>query len=160
MNFKKATSLLLVIFVLLLCVGCKKPMYEPAEVTKSVLSVFPASVSEKTIPLDIEHLDSYFGFGGDLLSDFSVVISSAEQTAFELGALELKDNDDINLVVDGIYRRHNDVSQALSYINTSSSTTGSRFLLMKLNDTIIYLICSDTSAAYETLTEMGAEEIK
>ncbi len=160
LSVKKIVSVLYILLMLCLCAGCKNESYEPAEFTSAVLEVLPQATEETSLSLEGAQIESYFGFNIELLSDFSVVISSLEESAFELGALTLENADDLNTVIDGINRRHSDIVQTLSYINNSSGTSAAGFLLMQSDNTIIYVLSPDVTAAEEVLSEMGATEIK
>ncbi len=161
MSVKKFVSCLCVFVLLCLCGrGCKSESYEPAEFTSAVLEVLPQATDDTTLALEGAQIESYFGFNINLLSDFSVVISSLEESAFEVGALTLDNEDDLNTVIDGINRRHDDVVQTLSYINNSSGASAAGFLLVQSDKTIIYVLSPDVTAAEEVLSEMGATEIK
>ena len=159
MSIKKALSAMLLLLLVLVSVGCENEALSPKEFTDTMLALSADNTTQNTTSLDGTQIESFFGFKSDLLSDFSVVISSHDESVFEIGALEIADQSDLNTVIDGINRRRDDNNQTLSFINNSSGSTSSGFLLMQSGNTVIYALAPDVSNMSEVLAEMGATEI-
>ena len=146
--------------VLLLCLSlcaCGKTS-TPSNITEQLLDSDAFSNNEKYVSLDEDQVKSYFAFDETVLEDFSVYVSSAEQDVTELGAFLLHDEEQINTVVDGIS----------AYCKTSATAFGTiengqkpapRLLLMRLGNTVIYVISDNPGAAEEMLKQLGATEI-
>ncbi len=150
--------MVLLIFTLLCGCGNKDDL-SAKDVTGALLKSPAFTDSAKYIQLDDKQVESYFGFDQEL-DDFSVFISSAEEDDTELGAFELDDRDDRNTVIDGINRYCSVTAQAFLAMNKENASTSQKLLLMELDDMIIYVISNNTEAAEQTLSDLGATEIK
>ncbi len=159
MSIKRVLSAILLLLLMMISVGCENETFSPTEFTDTMLALSSDNTEKNTSSLDATQIESFFGFKSDLLSDFSVVISSHDESVFEIGALEIADQSDLNTVIDGINRRRNDNNQTLSFINNSSGSTSSGFLLMQSGNTVIYALAPDVSDMSAALAEMGATEI-
>ncbi len=159
MGIKKLLAALLAVCLVVAFCGCESATFSPKDFTDTMLALSAEEITKDTYTLDGNQIESYFGFKSDLLSDFSVIINSHDESIFEIGALQIEDDSDLNTVIDGINRRHDDNNQTLSFINNSSLSSSLGFLLMKSGSTVIYAIASDVSVMSAALAEMGATEI-
>lgn len=158
MKLKILLSAILSLLIFASVCGCGKNDITPKDITSALLKSEAFTDSEKYIALDEEQVESYFGFDEEL-DDFSVFISSAEEDDTELGAFELDDPDDRNIVIDGINRYRSVIADAFLVMNSENSFSSQKLLLMELDDIIIYVISDNIDAAEQTLSGLGATEI-
>lgn len=144
---------------LMLCLfACGEKSVDVTEVSSALLKSEIFSDTENLISLDDRQLEGYFGFESSLLSDFSVMINSSEESTCEYGIFKLENTDDTNTVIDGINRYRTNTTASFEAMKNITSSND-YFLLMRLDNMIIYVIAADTAAAETALTELGATEI-
>lgn len=144
---------------LMLCLfACGNKSASVADISHALLDSKAFSETENLISLDDRQLEGYFGFDATLLSDFSVMINSSEESACEYGVFKLKNTDDTNTVIDGIKRYCANSAASFAAMKNNSSAND-YFLLMRLDDMVIYVMSANAATAESTLATLGAAEI-
>ena len=151
---KKLCCLLLsLIFLFLLC-GCNdSPTHK--DISEALWGSGAFGERDVYRPLDREQVKNYFSALDSAIDESSVYISAFEDNATEFGIFTLRSDGDLKTVIDSIN----------SYCATAAASFGThgegkeKLLLMRVDDTVIYLITDKPDAAVSALEKLGADEI-
>jgi hypothetical protein len=119
---KKLLSAALAFAFFLFCCGCNSAKPTVKEIKSALTESGAFSAEENLIALDTKEIEERFGFSTDILDDFSVLVSKTENEVEQFGVFTLKDNDDLNTVIDAIKQ------YLLNYPQTSIIFVTSRYV--------------------------------
>ena len=147
----------LISFVLCVAISACGSAPTPSEISKALWDSNAFGNREDYHSLDSTQLKNYFALDDELVKDFSVYISSFDDSASEFGIFTLRDPDNLTAVVDSINSYC--ATAAASFGTHNGGSPKEKFLLMKINDSVIYLITEKYADAEAALKELGATEI-
>ena len=147
----------LISFVLCVAISACGSAPSPAEISDVLWDSKAFGDREDYRSLDSAQLKNYFALDGDRIEDLSVYINSFDDSASEFGIFTLEDPDDLTAVVDSINSYC--ATAAASFGTHNGGTPKEKFMLMKINDTVIYMITEKYADAEAALKELGATEI-
>jgi hypothetical protein len=147
----------LISFVLCVAISACGSAPTPVEISEVLWDSNAFGNREDYHSLDSIQLKNYFALDDELVKDFSVYISSFDDSASEFGVFTLRDPDNLTAVVDSINSYC--ATAAASFGTHNGGSPKEKFLLMKINDSVIYLITEKYADAEAALKELGATEI-
>lgn len=155
-TFGKILSVCLVLAMTLLS-GCdSKVAMSPAEITERLMSEI--SVTEPN-SLSGDKLSAYFQFKDTDVKRFSVYISGSTDSADTIAAFEVVNEEKQNLVITGISQYLTKLASAMKQSVGNEYIKVQSRLLMKTENTIILVICSEPDKAEQLLEDLGAKAV-
>ncbi len=156
-SFKKcrlAVVLLLLVVLLCGCRGATAPT--PSEMTDQVTQKL-TGVELK--PLSGTALNSYFEFQDTEVNRFSVFVSASASSADTVAAFEARDDKQQNAVISGISGYLSKLSSSFKNTMDSEYQKIQNRVLVQIDQTVLLVICSDTSVVEPLLENWGAQPI-
>lgn len=154
--FKKITLIFCSLLTVITFCSCKeKETLSPADISEKI-------VEENTLtelsPLSGEKLYSYFEFKNSDVNRFSVMISNSTENSDTVAVFEVKDEDSRSLVVTGISKYIDKLSNSMRTVKNEHEKVSSR-VLMEVDDLIILVISSCSENVEKQLSLIGAKAI-
>lgn len=154
---KRAISIISLLVLLVTACGCSSGgNINPSDLSESLVAQTEFAEMKQ---LSGAAISSYFGFKDSDVKRFSVAVSAKGESADTVACFEITDTEQQSTVVTGI-------SQYLTKLSTSfKATMESEYykvqnrVLVKLDDMVVLVICSDHKTMGNYLTDLGAKEI-
>lgn len=153
---KKLLSAALAFAFFLFCCGCNSAKPTVKEIKSALTESGAFSAEENLIALDTKEIEERFGFSSDILDGFSVLVSKTENEVEQFGVFTLKDNDDLNTVIDAIKQ----YLKPVTVDDTNKAAVSPHIVLMQTENSVIFAATTETALAAEALDSLGAKEIK
>ncbi len=153
---KNCTVFCLVLIVTIVSACDSKVSMSPAEITEKIMSEI--TITEPN-SLSGDKLSAYFQFKDTDVKRFSVLISGSTDSADTLAAFEVVNEEKQNLVITGIAEYLTKLSSAMKHSVESEYIKVQSRLLMKTENTIILVICSEPDKALRLLEDIGAKAV-
>ena len=159
--FKNSVKKIILLFIIatLILIGCgcsSNNQYTTAELSEEILKLTSFSEMKQ---LSGASLPSYFVFQDGDVKRFNVMVSARGESADTLACFEVIDQKQRATTVSGIS------SYLANQSNSFKSTISKEYdkvqnrLLMELENIIILVVCNDSTAVWDYLTERGAKEV-
>lgn len=137
--------------------GCKnKTELLPADITEQIVA---NNTFGELNSLSGDKLSYYFQFKDTDVKRFSVLIAASNYSADTVAAFEVADEEKQNLVIRGISQYLTKLSSTMNRSVESEYNNVKSHLLMKLDDTIILVICAEPNRTLSQLEELGAKAV-
>ena len=85
-----------------------------------------------------------------------MLVSKTENEVEQFGVFTLKDNDDLNTVIDAIKQ----YLKPVTVDDTNKAAVSPHIVLMQTENSVIFAATTETALAAEALASLGAKEIK
>ncbi len=158
MKLLKTVALCLALILLLVGCGEGKQVDSPDKIALQLKSY--ASESADWTEIKEDKLASYFGFGGELLDDFSVYINSSEEYFDVIAVFKISDKDNREEVIKGINFMATTSGANYALASEAQSKKITDKVVAEVEDTLILCIIDNYSQIKPYLTEeLGAEII-
>lgn len=153
---KICTAFIMALTMILLSACSGEEPISPAEITEKIMSEI--TITEPN-SLSGDKLSAYFQFKDTDVKRFSVLISGSTDSADTLAAFEVVNEEKQNLVITGIAEYLTKLSSAMKHSVESEYIKVQSRLLMKTENTIILVICSEPDKALRLLEDIGAKAV-
>ena len=156
-SVKKIIIFLIVAVMILANCGCaSKNNYTTAELSEEILKLTTFSEMKQ---LSGTSLPSYFVFQDGDVKRFNVMVSANAESADTLACFEVVDEKQRSTTVSGISSYLSNQSNCFKSTIEKEYNKVQNRLLAELDNIIILVVSSDTTAVWEYLTELGAKEV-
>jgi len=153
---KKISAFIVSMLLILVISGCSSEnRYSSAQLSKDILNI--ASFSEMK-ELSAPSLPPNFVFQDSNVKRFSVMVSATDASADTLACFEVTDEQRAT-VISGISHYLTNLSNSFKSTMEQEYVKVEKRLLVELENIIILVICNDTTAVWDYLTELGAKEV-
>lgn len=154
---KKVFSLFIISVLILVNCGCSSTKdYNVGELSEEILNL--TSFSEMKT-LSGTSLPSYFVFQDGDVKRFNVMVSANAESADTLACFEVVDQKQRSTIVSGISSYLTNQSNSFKSTIEKEYNKVQNRLLAELGNIIILVVCNDTTAVWDYLTELGAKEV-
>ncbi len=146
----------------LLLGGCGRGADASAELSCAALS---ARLQEEAggqivwTPLTGDQLSNYYGFSGEILRDFSVVVSDSDSLSDEIAVFDPKSPDDRLALLDGVNRHLTETAAGFRALNETEYKKLQNRLILELDGRIVLVVSDNVAQLYTVLKNLGAQEV-
>lgn len=156
-SVKRIVAFLLAVMLTFMVCGCaSKSNYNTSELSEKILKLTTFSEMKS---LSGTSLPSYFVFSDGDVKRFNVMVSANGEAADTLACFEVVDEKQRAVAISGISQYLSNQSNSFKSTIEKEYNKVQNRLLVELGSIIILVVCNDTAAVWDYLTELGAKEV-